>query len=210
MVVDVRWGCSRGFGAGGARDLRCSQRRCRLAGESAHPAVLWQSERGGRRISDCAAPDPRGPANWIILVGLTISHYFERDYSAAAEMAQRMIRDYPEFVSPYRWLAAALGQLDRTDAARDALRKAIEVSPEVVRILCSWPATVVPPQRPRTHARGPSQGGLAGLTPAILTPLAGQSSERVRIFRRPRHCERSEAISISLRTAMEIAASLRS
>ena len=74
--------------------------------------------------------NPVGPDNWIILAGLIISHYFERDYNAVVEVAQRAIRDHPQFVSPYRWLAAALGQLGRSDAAPDALSKAIEVSPE--------------------------------------------------------------------------------
>src|SRR4029079_2086513 len=60
----------------------------------------------------------------------TMSHYFQREYEAAAEMARRAIRDHPELTSPYRWLAAALGQLGRTNEARDALRRAIEVSPE--------------------------------------------------------------------------------
>jgi adenylate cyclase len=73
--------------------------------------------------------NPVGPDNWIILTGLVISHYFERDYKAVVEVAQRAIRDHPEFVSPYRWLAAALGQLGRSDAAPTALSKAIEVSP---------------------------------------------------------------------------------
>ncbi len=73
---------------------------------------------------------PVGPANWIILVALTMSHYFERDYGAAVNVAQRTIRDHPDFASPYRWLAAALGQLGRSDVARDALGRAIEVSPQ--------------------------------------------------------------------------------
>jgi adenylate cyclase len=66
----------------------------------------------------------------MILVGLIISHYFQREYEAAAEVARRAIQDHPEFTSPYRWLAAALGQLGRTSEARDALRRAVEVSPE--------------------------------------------------------------------------------
>ncbi len=31
---------------------------------------------------------------------------------------------------PYRWLAAALGQLDRTDEAREALHTAMTTSPK--------------------------------------------------------------------------------
>ena len=74
--------------------------------------------------------NPVGPNNWIIEWGLTISHYFERDYGAAVEAAQSAIRHHPEVASPYRWLAAALGQLGRTDVALEALRKAIEMSPQ--------------------------------------------------------------------------------
>ena len=72
---------------------------------------------------------PVGPSNWIILMGLIISSYFTRDYGAAVEEAQHTIRIYPGITSPYRWLAAGLGQLGRQDAAQAALRKAIEVSP---------------------------------------------------------------------------------
>jgi adenylate cyclase len=91
---------------------------------------------------------PRDPVIWIALMMLTISHYFERDYLAAAEAAQRTIRIHPEFPLPYRWLTAALGQLGRTDDSRDALRKAIEMSPRsfefYVRSRPPW-------QRPEDH-----------------------------------------------------------
>jgi adenylate cyclase len=39
------------------------------------------------------------------------------------------IRSFPDFPSPYRWLAAALGELGRTAEAKKALEKAITVSP---------------------------------------------------------------------------------
>ena len=35
----------------------------------------------------------------------------------------------PDFPLAYRWLAAALGQLDRTVEAKDALEKAIAIAP---------------------------------------------------------------------------------
>jgi adenylate cyclase len=43
--------------------------------------------------------------------------------------AERAIRSFPDFLSPYRWLAAALGELGRTAEAKAALDKAITVSP---------------------------------------------------------------------------------
>ena len=73
---------------------------------------------------------PRDPFSWVALMLLAISHYLEKDYLAAAEVAQRTIRAHPTFPLPYRWLAAAFGQLGRSDEAYDALHKAIEVSPQ--------------------------------------------------------------------------------
>ena len=45
------------------------------------------------------------------------------------EVANRAIRSYPDFPLAYRWLAAALGQLGRTEEARKALEEAIAISP---------------------------------------------------------------------------------
>ena len=41
----------------------------------------------------------------------------------------RAIRAFPDFPSPYRWLAAALGQLGRVDEGLIALQKAQQLSP---------------------------------------------------------------------------------
>ncbi len=53
----------------------------------------------------------------------------DADYAAAVEVAKRAIRSYPENPLPYRWLAAALGQLDRIEEAKEALEKAIAIAP---------------------------------------------------------------------------------
>ena len=58
-----------------------------------------------------------------------MAHYFCRDYSAAVEAAERAIQSFPDFPSPYRWLAAALGELGRTAQAKEALDRAILISP---------------------------------------------------------------------------------
>jgi adenylate cyclase len=60
---------------------------------------------------------------------VALAHYFCRDYEATVEAAERAIRSFPDFASPYRWLAAALGELGRTAEAKEALEKAIAVSP---------------------------------------------------------------------------------
>ena len=73
--------------------------------------------------------NPRDSNNAILRHQIAISYYFEREYAKAAEAARHAIAQHPEFPLTYRWLAAALGQLNRADEAGDALRKAIEVSP---------------------------------------------------------------------------------
>jgi adenylate cyclase len=73
--------------------------------------------------------DPRDPTLAIGLMQVAVGHYFCREYGTALEAAKRVIRSHPDFPLSYRWLAAALGQLGRTDEARGALEKAITVAP---------------------------------------------------------------------------------
>jgi adenylate cyclase len=110
-----------------------------FSGRAKEALVLYQT---ALRLS------PVGPTNWIILGGLMISQYFEQDYSATAGSARRTIRDYPELVSSYRWLAAALGQLGRRDEALDALQRAIEISPVSFK---SYVCSRLPWFRPQDH-----------------------------------------------------------
>jgi adenylate cyclase len=87
------------------------------------------------RITDAQEPlttalrlDPQGPTAPTVLHHLGISSYFQRNYAAAEAMTRRTIRSFPDFPRPYPVLAAALGQLGRTDEARAALDAAIVVS----------------------------------------------------------------------------------
>jgi adenylate cyclase len=73
--------------------------------------------------------DPRSPGVAARLNQIALGHYFAREYGVAVETARRAIRSYPDYPLPYRWLAAALGQLGRTEDAREALNKAIAISP---------------------------------------------------------------------------------
>jgi adenylate cyclase len=63
-----------------------------------------------------------------------MSYYIEGDYETAVAEATRLIADRHDHPYAYRWLAAALGQLGRSDEARSALKKAIEIAPEVFRL----------------------------------------------------------------------------
>ena len=73
---------------------------------------------------------PRDPRDAHLRGHIAISHYFQRNYEAAAEAARHAIARHPEHPLAYRLLAAAFGQLSRVDEASNALRKTIEVSPQ--------------------------------------------------------------------------------
>jgi adenylate cyclase len=76
-------------------------------------------------LETCIRLDPLAPTLVNRLNQLALAHYFARDYQAAVTAAQRAIRAFPDFPSPYRWLAAALGQLGRAEEARAALDQAM-------------------------------------------------------------------------------------
>jgi len=73
--------------------------------------------------------DPRDPKLVIRLNNLAVGLYFSGEYEAAFKAAKRAVRSNPEYPLPYRWLAAALGQLGRIAEAKDALEKAIAIAP---------------------------------------------------------------------------------
>jgi len=80
-------------------------------------------------LAACLRLDPRAPTLVNRLNQLALAHYFCRDYEACVAAAERAIGSFPDFPSPYRWLAAALGQLGRAPEAAAALAKAVAVSP---------------------------------------------------------------------------------
>ena len=73
--------------------------------------------------------DPHNPALPSHLNLLALGLYFSGKYEAAVEAANRAIRSNPNVPLPYRWLAAALGQLGRTAEAKEALERAIAIAP---------------------------------------------------------------------------------
>jgi len=93
--------------------------------------------------------DPRHPRSAVRLNHMALGLYFAREYTATVEIAKRAIRSYPEFPNPYRWLAAALGQLGRTEEAKEALGKAIATLPASFEMYVS---KGVPWMRPEDHA----------------------------------------------------------
>ena len=72
---------------------------------------------------------------------IVVSHYFRARLRDAVEAAQASHGAYPDVPLTYRWLAAALGQLGRSDEARAALDMAIEISPQRFEFYVAQPAT---------------------------------------------------------------------
>jgi len=93
--------------------------------------------------------DPRDPRSALRLSRMALGLYFSAEYEPSVEVAKRAIRSYPGFPNPYRWLAAALGQLGRIEEAKEALEQAIAIRPtafeRVVRGRLRW-------MRPEDHA----------------------------------------------------------
>ena len=80
-------------------------------------------------LKTCIRLDPHDPSLVNRLNQVALAHYFCRDYEATIDAAERAIRSFPDFPSPYRWLAAALGEIGRTVEAKQALETAVAVSP---------------------------------------------------------------------------------
>ena len=88
-----------------------------------------QPEEGLVALERSIRLDPHNRMPQIRLNLLTLGLYFSRKYEASAEAAKRAVRSHPEYPLPYRWLAAALGQLGRTAEAKEALKRGIEIAP---------------------------------------------------------------------------------
>jgi len=93
--------------------------------------------------------DPRDPSIAVLSLQMATGHYFCGEYEAAIETAKWVIRSYPTFPLPYRWLAAALGQLGRIEEAKEALEKAIAIMPASFDM---YVRGRVPWMRPEDHA----------------------------------------------------------
>ena len=90
--------------------------------------------------------DPHDPMLPSRLNHVALGLYFCREYEAGVEAAKRAIRSNPDYPSPYRWLAAGLGQIGRIEEAKEALEKVSPASFDMyVRSRVPW-------MRPEDHA----------------------------------------------------------
>ena len=86
-------------------------------------------KKGLAALETCIRLDPRTPSLVLRLGQVALALYFCREYAAAVEAAKRAIRSFPDRWSHYSWLAAALGQLGRSEEAKEALERAIALGP---------------------------------------------------------------------------------
>jgi adenylate cyclase len=108
-----------------------------------------QPKEGLTALETCIRLDPRAWSLVNRLGQVAMALYFCREYAAAVEAGKHVIRSFPDRSSHYRWLAAALGQLSPSEEAKEALERAIAVTPAsfdvVVRRRWPW-------MRPEDHA----------------------------------------------------------
>ena len=72
---------------------------------------------------------PRDPARPIRVSQVAASLYLDGNYADALTTAQRVIGQYPKHPTAYRWLAASLGQLGRSEEARATLEHLQTIAP---------------------------------------------------------------------------------
>ena len=84
---------------------------------------------GRAAILHYLALSPRDPSRSIRIGQIAASYYFEQDYENSAQTAKQVIRQYPQYPHAYRWLAASLGQLNRTEEARAVVQTLQAIAP---------------------------------------------------------------------------------
>ena len=89
-----------------------------------------QPFQGREELLNALRLSPRDPLNVVPVTIIPVSYYFESDYPSALAAARRAASRFPDAPIAHRYVAASLGQLGRTDDAREALRRAMVVSDE--------------------------------------------------------------------------------
>ena len=92
----------------------------------------WEEGRAGVLAS--LRLNPREAGSPQAASALIASYYFERDYMAAIQTAQLYLADCPDYAAPRRLIAAAMGQLGRSEEAAQALEEAINRAPDVFNL----------------------------------------------------------------------------
>jgi adenylate cyclase len=93
-----------------------------------------QDNEGQEALRTAIRLDPLHPRSAARRSFIAYSQYQQNDYEGAIETARHVVREFPTFPPAYRWLAAALGQLGKTDEAAEALKTLIELAPSNIEV----------------------------------------------------------------------------
>jgi adenylate cyclase len=96
----------------------------------AYHAFNGQPREALTALNKAMRASPHDSLMWAWMLWTVVTHYFAGEDEAALHAAERLIRFRPDKFSAYRWRAAALGQLNRSQEANKALQDAIELSPK--------------------------------------------------------------------------------
>jgi adenylate cyclase len=119
-----------------------------------------QPQEGLKDLRTSIALEPRGVSLAHRLTQVAAGYYFSRTYEDGVEAAKNVIRSFPNFPPPYRWLAAALGQLGRSGEANAALEQGIRVSPALFDLLSRGHPPWIRPQDQAHLLEGLRKAGL--------------------------------------------------
>jgi adenylate cyclase len=89
-------------------------------------------------LQTCIRLDPHDPLLRVRLLHKATAFYLCRDYEAAVDAAADAIRLYPDYPGPYRWLAAALGQLESQRGGERSAEEGRRDRARHIRPVCPW------------------------------------------------------------------------
>jgi tetratricopeptide (TPR) repeat protein len=84
---------------------------------------------GIRHAKEAMKLSPLDPDTYLFCHSIALAHLFAERFDDAVSWCERAINENPNFITPYRVLAASLAHLGRLDEARTAIRKALSLQP---------------------------------------------------------------------------------
>lgn len=135
-IILAARGDYKGARAEAERALKLGPNLARAHHALAHTLIFGgQPKDGLAAVESCIRFGPQDPAMPQLLNMMEVSLYFSGEYDAVVEVGTQTTRSFPDYPTPYRWLAAALGQTGRIEEARDTLERAIGLFPD--RLSCT-------------------------------------------------------------------------
>ena len=92
-------------------------------------AILGEGEAALGHFERAMRLSPLDPAMGAFIAGTSGAHLLCGRYEEALAVAQRAIKEYPNFVGAHRLMVGTLGILGRTDEAKRAAQRLLELSP---------------------------------------------------------------------------------